>query len=210
MGLNNSKVFLFVLVFCFWSCSNDLIRGEIRNSQKILEKSFKGSNLFEHVEQSYFDLDARRILTLPPTGPPNYECSGQYGEYYFAFEMGKRRLDDLPNYIAKLQYSTGEQFLISPSDFKDSSKGCKICNDSKQSNYPFPYFYKSRNLGWEVKSDVPLDLEVFVIEVEPGNFWLTSCEEVRPLSLGKWKNGYSRGYAVSRESDLIIFWVLVW
>jgi hypothetical protein len=59
-------------------------------------------------------------------------------------------------------------------------------------------------------NNVPDDLEVFVIKAEHGYFWKKKFDLERPNTLGIWKNGYSCGIAISRKSNMIIYWMKAW
>lgn len=57
---------------------------------------------------------------------------------------------------------------------------------------------------------VPNDFNVYIIDALAGNFWRKKNNVYRPSSLGKWKNGYSRGIAISRSKKIICYWVIIW
>ena len=57
---------------------------------------------------------------------------------------------------------------------------------------------------------IPADLEVYVTNAKIGNFWKEDCNEKRPTTLDVWKNGFSKGFAISQENDMILFWAMVW
>jgi hypothetical protein len=127
-------------------------------------------------------------------------------------------------YVYQTYYLKDKNFLINQSDFKDEKSPIDDFNISYTDKYPIPYFEKlDFNLGTKnevltINGDtlnrdihkVPLDLEVFVIDAKPGNFWKVDCNEDRPKSLKEWKHGFSKGYATSIEEDLIVYWTLVW
>ena len=57
---------------------------------------------------------------------------------------------------------------------------------------------------------VPDDLMVYVIDAEKGYFWKDNVDESRPKLLGSWKNGYSRGFAISKSQQMICYWFIAW
>lgn len=60
------------------------------------------------------------------------------------------------------------------------------------------------------KQEIPEDFIVFVIEAQSGNFWKNKTDSIRPNSLGNWKHGYSRGFAVSESMSIICYWLIMW
>ena len=99
------------------------------------------------------------------------------------------------------------------------------CNRFYPNKFPIPYFEKmdfklgtkeskKTIVGGQAYIDktyiIPKDLKVYVISAEPGNFWKVDCKENRPETLKDWKNGYSRGIAISEKEHLVVFWVMIW
>ncbi|MBN2729991.1 MAG: hypothetical protein JXR53_12270 [Bacteroidales bacterium] len=73
--------------------------------------------------------------------------------------------------------------------------------------------YTERIDGKEVvftKDKAPDDLEVYVIDAKPGNFWVDSIKNPRPPMLLEWQHGYSRGIATSKKELLIVYWLIMW
>lgn len=59
----------------------------------------------------------------------------------------------------------------------------------------------------------PSDLIVYVVEAKSGNFWNNSCNaerEDRSALPQSWKNGFSRGIAVSHSCQKVCWWTMAW
>ena len=91
-------------------------------------------------------------------------------------------------------------------------------------SYPIPNFEElDFNLGFE-KVDtiineqryvyklyqVPKDLEVYVQDAQCGSFWKEEAEVYRPKTMREWRNGYSKGVAISNERQIAIYWFFIW
>lgn len=61
------------------------------------------------------------------------------------------------------------------------------------------------------KNNVPIDLKVYVIEAVPGDYFVSNTLKTKRYSkLGIWKNGYSRGVAISEKEKSITYWLIIW
>lgn len=86
--------------------------------------------------------------------------------------------------------------------------------------YPIPYFSKldDSGLGMEfdknqvfsekTTSGLSSNFTIYILESHPGNFW----KGLYPLDYMPegWKNGFSRGIAVSQKDNIIIYWFVAW
>jgi|GEM_PF-3085545 len=58
---------------------------------------------------------------------------------------------------------------------------------------------------------VPEDLKLYVIESRCGDFFIKDvCRVKRYSLLGKWRNGFSRGIAISEKYKIITYWLITW
>lgn len=163
----------------------------------------------------------------PPSCPPKYECSAQYGDIYL--NLAKDKNIELYNNIMqrKVIYSTkysDQNIILNLYELKDTIFKTQKCNMFFKDKYPIPHF-EDYDFGLGCKTDkkiikgetyfnytytVPSDLQVYVIESNYGFFWKSECGETRPLSLRIWEHGYSKGFGISEEKNMIIFWAMIW
>jgi hypothetical protein len=203
------NVFLILLTLFITCCSkNRFIESEINRNKSVLDKVYKEADLFSFIGSSYKSLELRYSLSLPPSCPPEFECVAQFGEYHYIFKFSDKTPLDLPSYNDKISYFKEDNFILNQVDFRKGTLECNKCNVANSgSNLPMPYF-ESLDQGWE--GSFPTDLEVYIVDAKPVDLWIEKCNEKRPETLGDWSNGYSKGYAISEDQNLIIFWVLIW
>lgn len=167
------------------------------------------------------------FFSNPPSCPPTYECSKQYGEIFINV-IKSDYLEELQKLLnGKIAYKTAyidSNFIINLSQLKKDIFPVEKCNKLITNKLPIPYF-ESYNSGkgekvvekivngesyFDYKYTVPDDLQVFVIQAEAGDFWTVDCNEKRPESLKEWQHGYSKGFAISEKEDMLIYWTMIW
>ncbi len=86
-----------------------------------------------------------------------------------------------------------------------------INRDCYDNLYPIPNFSNfSKYQSNETECKLTKDFTVYVLEAKTGKFL-----DRNKLTLGtympkNWKNGFSKGVAISNEREVIIFWVIIW
>lgn len=82
-----------------------------------------------------------------------------------------------------------------------------VCNRLSLPIPNFEYLNQSFNI---VSYLLPDDFTLYVIDAEPGVFIDTTCLS-QGLGLPEyWKNGFSKGIAVSKKREAIVYWLDVW
>ncbi len=130
-------------------------------------------------------------------------------------------------FIDSIMYYSSESFRIQHYIVNDTTTLFDVCTLSR---YPIPTFYyglsenKDNHISqkWlnemdsmripkeQIKYYVPEDLMVYVIDAKPGFFWKDKENILPRPSIGKWKNGYSRGISISKTESLICYWFMIW
>ncbi len=220
---------LLALITILSSSCIDKILGHkyvatIDNARIMLDKCYAKEGLLEHFPTS---ISNKSVLDIMFTIPDTLYSSDSYytGFVYLVLKMDEDSLYPYPkSYIYKTQYNS-KNFILD-----DSFKYYKYYDTLKLRNvyiagaYPIPYFidfdfglgaerFDLRPLGMQMVIDkyhVPDDLEVFVLKAEHGYFWKKKFDLERPETLGKWKNGYSCGVAISKKHKIIVYWMKVW
>ena len=85
-----------------------------------------------------------------------------------------------------------------------------IDRDCYEGLYPVPNFWDSQYITNDTESRLPKDFLIYVLEAHSGKFW-----NDKYLTKGKympeaWKNGYSKGVAISKKRKVIIYWFIIW
>ena len=223
------SIFLLALVTIILSSCIDRILGHkyvatIDNARIMLEKSYAKEGLLEHFPTTISDKSVLHIMfSIPDTA---YSPDVYYtGFVYLVLKMGEDSLSLNPkSYIYKTQYNSRNFILDDSFKYYKYYDTLKLRNVDIAGAYPIPYFIDfDLGLGSEradldsfefpISVDinkVPDDLEVYVLKAERGYFWRKKFDLERPETLGKWKNGYSCGIAISRKSKIIIYWMKAW
>lgn len=157
----------------------------------------------------------------PPATSPKYDCSNQTGVVYLVVKKNKKYSELVKKLIRKAQYKT---YYNKENEIKINYKAIK--NDTlpfiKYNRYfkdklPIPYFEEfdliSNNIKTKdnVNHNIPNDCKVYVIEAKSGpDIWKFNCNEKRTPMLKKWTHGYSEGICISDESNIFIFWTILW
>jgi hypothetical protein len=86
----------------------------------------------------------------------------------------------------------------------------KIEKDCYKSLKPIPNFIDVKNPV--LKSDIKLNSSytIFVIESKPGKYFSEYDLKPSPQMPKNWKNGYSKGIAISEKENTVIYWANVW
>jgi hypothetical protein len=87
-----------------------------------------------------------------------------------------------------------------------------INNDSsfcQNINLPIPNFIDLKSPNSEFGISIDKTFKIFVLETKAGN---GSKNKMAPLlSMPKlWRNGFSRGYAISKEKSVLVYWMIQW
>lgn len=197
---------------------------ELLRQQKItFGKDYNVGNLLSHFPETTKD-SMQTFHVDPPTCPPSFNCLAQFGEVYLvckSIENSDYVVDDA-TYESK--YFNDSNIVVDVSELRKTVFPNEKCNTWHDGSVPIPYFERF-NFGLgkkEIRTEldgetivealytVPSDLFVYVFEAKAGNFWKENCDEKRPESLKEWKNGYSKGIAISKKESLIVYWTMIW
>lgn len=75
---------------------------------------------------------------------------------------------------------------------------------------PIINFYDHKEYDSNSSTNLPDDYLVYVIEAEKGVHWDDKHHEENWFMPEEWKDGFSRGIALNDNSNIVIFWVVVW
>nr|WP_319572374.1 hypothetical protein [uncultured Draconibacterium sp.] len=168
--------------------------------------------------------DVIKIYVAPPYCEPTYDCRAQYGVVYLINKYNATKDLNTDSILYKTEYIVGDNIIINLTELKRDIFPVKKCNKWHANKLPIPYFESYdfklgekeiiKNIDGETHVNyiynIPTDLQVYVVQAEAGDFWKISCNEKRPESLKEWKHGYSKGYAISKKENLIVYWTMLW
>ena len=232
MRLYNMFKFLFtsLLIVSFGGCNtNSYMRNlnHLFNEQKVaFGKEMNMSNLLTHFPKKIINKNVF-FEAKPPTYSYSHKYRKQFGDIFLAVNKSEYHkefsalLNEEMSYVSAY---TDSNTIINLSELRKDIFPVEKCNKWYQNKLPIPYF-ESYDFGlgdqetkkkvdgvlcFEYTHVIPSDLQVYVINAEAGDFWKESCNEKRPLALKEWQHGYSKGFAVSEEQNIVIYWVMIW
>ena len=229
MARSNIIIIAVLILFlsgCFSNKENNYLL-EANKTLKYGKENFEVDYSKEGLVSHFPDKITYKPIVIsvdPPACPPSYECSAQFGNMYLICKADST-IDYIPtNVIFETEYLCDSNIIIDLLELRRSIFPVDKCNKWYENRIPIPYF-ESYNfeLGTkEIKKEVggethykyiysiPSDLKVYVIQAESGNFWKESCNEKRPEKLKEWKNGYSKGVAISQKENIVVYWSMLW
>ncbi|MCF8359789.1 MAG: hypothetical protein K9H26_13590 [Prolixibacteraceae bacterium] len=75
---------------------------------------------------------------------------------------------------------------------------------------PVPNFFYSRNSDKTTQCKLPKDFNLYVLEAQSGKFWDNDHLSNGKYMPNEWKNGYSKGVAISKKRNTVIYWFIIW
>jgi len=146
------------------------------------------------------------------------------GLMLYEYDMPVPKLDSIVNkidakYIAK--YNSADLCLLIVNRFEtmdtyENRKDVEIKDSTKinqecyKNLYPIPNFidYKYPKKDYDLKLDN--SFEIYVLEAKSGIYYKEYDLIPNSQMPENWRNGYSRGIAVSTEKKVIIYWAIIW
>lgn len=101
------------------------------------------------------------------------------------------------DYITK--QNCGDPFVAEESSYN------KNCSDK----YPVPNFWGEELATNETKSKLPKDFTFYILDSKVG-MYSKKIKEDQSSMPDNMKHGYSKGLAISKEKNTVIYWVVLW
>lgn len=214
------KQILLCLIFAslFSSCSVKLTQERF-NTQYIAAKSkFADSltNIFPKQVDAHF---SELIGSIGPSLAFEY---GHFTGLILCVPYSDTLVLSLRNKLYKIKYSSTDENLLIVGRLGESTdeeyEKWEQNYDKNKDYVPVPNFYRLNYDTDTFASDrdplnnkLPEGYTIYVVDAYPGVFikeeWLTQGKGLPK----EWKNGYSRGYAISKDkSKNIVYWLIVW
>ncbi len=76
-------------------------------------------------------------------------------------------------------------------------------------SYPIPNFYNSEFVSNSDLTRLSDDFTVYILDAKKGIFWPSHQNRLGKF-VTDWENGYSKGVAISKKDDVIIYWFVIW
>jgi hypothetical protein len=140
------------------------------------------------------------------------------------YDIEKNKLDSIIKRIQNIaiaKYKSNDSCLLIVNRFEtiesyENRKKVEITDTTKVNQdcfkklYPIPNFINYHSTNGNADSKLTDDFNFYVLEAESGNYWKKYNLLPNPQMPDGWKNGYSRGVAISKEKRDVIYWAIVW
>jgi len=121
-------------------------------------------------------------------------------------------------YIGK--YNSSDSCLLIVDRFLTRSKYYKVENtdyDKRQIErpcyiglFPVPNFWHNNFTTTETECKLPDDFVLYVVDAKQGKYLKEELLTSGWFMPKQWRNGYSKGIAISCERNIIIYWLVIW
>lgn len=122
--------------------------------------------------------------------------------------------------ICKGKYNSSDTCLFVVDRFLSTNKYYKLENTDYDKRlierpcytgrFPVPNFWHNDFTTNETECQLPDDFVLYVIDAKQGEFLKEELLTNGWFMPKQWKNGYSKGLAISRERNIIIYWLVIW
>ncbi len=134
-------------------------------------------------------------------------------------------IDTMVNYfsaIALAKYNANQKDLLIVNRFtrkdnwstKRKASNLKIKHYIEESNfngkYPIPNFWDIDISANRNECMLPSDFSIVVLEAKAGIFFSQKYHTKGKYMPEGWKNGFSRGVAISKKRGIIVYWLIIW
>lgn len=209
-------ILLNVITLCILSCNNRSI--DSLDSQKYVEvKNSFNKELVDHFPKT---------VTSYPFQTVNRKNTSKndVGFMLYEYEKDLKNIDSVVGRLEKksvAKYSSNDSCLLIVNRFetlktyenredvviRDSTK---INQDCFSSFYPIPNFIEYEFANEKNGIYLENNFDIYVLEAKKGNWFKEFKMMPNPQMSSNWKNGYSKGIAISRERKTLIYWSVIW
>ena len=213
-------LFIFTLSLCILFCLNckSQLQSDYIAVKQSYEKAIDNCELLDHLPKSIDNSEFidRNMILLNNDNKHN----GNYGEILISIKSSKKEIDQIKSRKFKyvINYSSNNFYIVDEKIIKDTTKNLdsnlrKLLHDSIApiaNIREVDYLLGNKNDSYNYNYIIPNDCVIYVIEAKNGCFWKEGCISKRSDIYGKWKNGFSRGYAISENSGIVTYWMIIW
>jgi hypothetical protein len=86
----------------------------------------------------------------------------------------------------------------------------KVNQDCYKNQYPIPNFINYDNPKKNSNLKLDGDFDIYVLEAKSGNYFKEFDLIPNPQMPIHWKNGYTKGIAISESKKIVIYWSVMW
>lgn len=209
-------ILLNVIIFCILSCHNRSV--DSLDNQKYTE----AKNNFNRKLVDHFP----KAVTSYPFQTINSKNISKSDVCFMLYEYEKdlKTIDSVVRSLEKkslAKYSSNDSCLLIVNRFETLktyenredviiSDSTKINQDCFKNLYPIPSFIEYEFANGKNGIYLENNFDIYVLEAKNGNWFKEFKMMPNPQMPENWKNGYSKGIAVSRERKKLIYWSVIW
>lgn len=214
------NIFLLLIVFfCFSGCSqNRKKENPIHNTlqQRYDETvSFFGKDLMKHFPVK---IDFSKTLFTESFSPKMGNLEVKLWNTSPLSNISSFENEIKSNCIAEYSASDSCLLIVNPFIDLDSPVGYSPTISEEQMNfrmcakdkYPVPNFWHNDYTTSHNKCRLPDDFVIYVLDAQSGKFMKEDLLTQGKYLPSSWRNGFSRGVAISEFQEVAIYWVIVW
>ncbi|KAF2335742.1 hypothetical protein [Flavobacterium daemonense] len=209
-------ILLNVIMICILSCNNRTV--DFLDNQKYIE----AKNSFSRKLVDHFP----KMLTSYPFQTVNSKNKSKSDVCFMLYEYEKdlRSIDSVVRSLEKkslAKYSSNDSCLLIVNRFETLktyknredvtiADSTKMNQDCFKDLYPIPNFIEYEFAKGKNEIYLENNFDIYVLEAKKGNCLREFKMMPNPQMPANWKNGYSKGIAVSRERKTLIYWSVIW
>lgn len=214
-------IYLCFLMCLTYNCISQEGHDKDANTKKINAKYQLYKSYYKQSFINHFPID---IQSLPVTITVDTNAIPDPVRFMLCQKLDRDEFDTITNYLnthSRIKYQANESCLLVVDRFTTKENRHlrnkykyvdknQISRDCYKDKLPIPNFFDSDYLSDKTESRLPKDFTIYVLEAKSGKYW-----DETHLTKGKympegWKNGYSKGVAISKKKDVIIYWFIIW
>ena len=179
-------------------------------------------------EKEFVDhFPAKRVLSATSTSSYSSkdEKKNDIGLLLYQYDVKPKEVDEVNDKFRKIaiaQYKSSDSCLLIVNRFEsrqtnESREILKIDDKSLvnrecySSKYPVPNFVNYRQYNENRSLRLDDTFVIYVLESKKVVSWEKEFGmKANPQMPDNWKNGYSKGVAVSKEQQIVIYWTVIW
>ena len=211
---------ILLIILCCGSCSpqdTNNSKAIIKaNKEYVLAKSYFKNNFLEHFPDSIKKLPTQLIVdTNAISDHPriilydwrNSDVIDSLTNIYSSQAIKVYDAEDTCLLVVNRFTNENNWHLRNKYKYVDNGKISRNCYSDK---LPIPNFWDSPYVAHDTEMRLPKDFKVYVLEAKSGKYW-----DDKHLTTGKympegWKNGYSKGVAISKDKKVAVYWFIIW
>jgi hypothetical protein len=184
----------------------------IKNSEYIKDKSGFDTTFIKHFPST---IETKLFLTVINNSPETNKVSF----YLFEFGVSVKTLDSLSQIgklMSQVSYNWKDSclFIVHPNETidpfdeesTDKNDGHIDCVTKKT---PIPNFINLKSPNSKHGISMDSTFNIFVLESKAGKCFQYNMIPLKSMPR-TWENGFSRGFALSKENGVVIYWMIIW